>query len=60
IQVPLSINPEGIRLSSAEVQTPTFKSGTVEWVDYVCKDYQEDTFYLRYTAMRQKIISNFR
>lgn len=28
IQVPLSINPE---------QTPTFKSGTVEWVDlYFC------------------------
>lgn len=25
IQVPLSINPE---------QTPTFKSGTVEWVDF--------------------------
>ena len=44
IQVPLSMastelgrmsNPEGIRLSSAEVQTPTFKSGTVEWVDYI-------------------------
>ena len=41
IQVPLSINPEGIRLSSAEVQTPTacpersrrVKSGSVEWVD---------------------------
>ena len=26
IQVPLSIKPE---------QTPTFKSGTVEWVDYI-------------------------
>ncbi len=42
IQVPLSINPEGIRLSSAEVQTPTacpersrrVKSGTVEWVAF--------------------------